>query len=148
MWNTSQTGCRITVLAALLLGWSTADVVPFSAQKSYPLGATGDPYNAGAAASGSESRTSGQYQLHLGPLPSAVAPTLQLEDLVFAIATHTKKKANVFAGRPFRLVRQHAVAIGAASSIMLAVSITQHADKSAGTADVCGHRPQHRWARV
>ena len=107
MWSLCKTGWTISIMALLLLGWSAADVVPFSAQKPYSLSAAGDPYNAGAAAAGSGSKKTGQYQLHLVPLPSAAATTLQLETLVFAIATHSKKEANVFAGRPFRLVRRY-----------------------------------------
>ena len=110
MWGKlASNGAGVRHVACLLLIWSAADALPLFSQRpgSTVVSSTlGDPYNAGAASTGSDSSRSGRYQLHLGPLASAGVASLQLEDLVFAIATHSKKEANVFAGRPFRLVRQ------------------------------------------
>ena len=110
MWGEfASSGAGVRLVACLLLIWSAADALPLFPQRpgATDVGSTlGDPYNAGAASIGSDSSRSGRYQLHLGPLASAGVASLQLEDLVFAIATHSKKEANVFAGRPFRLVRQ------------------------------------------
>ena len=88
-------------MLTLAVSWSPAATLSHPSQ----ISGAADKFGSGdTLQAGSGPSLSGQYQLHLGPLAAAGTEALQLQDLVIAIATHAKKEANVFAGRPQRLV--------------------------------------------
>ena len=112
--------CRAALASLVLLAGATASLDP-SRPNTDPL----LPFGRGP-----------EYALNLAPLPVG-QPALQLQDLVFAIATHRAKEAHVFASRPLRLV---SMCTGCLTSTR--GSNTSRACHCAGAADACRHRPR------